>query len=118
MINLAFVRSHLECASEIWSPNSVTLIKILEGVQRRATSLLLPDLTYNQRPQKLKLLPLVYQREVKNVMTFFKLKSGNFNLPGSKYFEFCSDERLRSYTRNKLKINSDKQNSCYHLEWN
>ena len=104
---LAFVRSQLEYASEMWSPKSVTLIKLLGGggggIQRRATSLLLPDLTYNQRLQKLKLLPLVHRRELK-----LKLKSGDLNLPSSKYFEFCSDERLRSYTSNKLKINSVK----------
>ena len=32
---VALVRSHLEYASEIWSPKSVTLIKLIEGVQRR-----------------------------------------------------------------------------------
>ena len=45
-------------------------------------------------------------KEIKDLMTFLKLKSGAFNLPASKYFEFCSDERLRSCTSNKLKINS------------
>ena len=30
---VALVRSHLEYASEIWSPKSVTLIKFIEGVQ-------------------------------------------------------------------------------------
>ena len=34
---MALVRSLLEYASEIWSPKSVTLIKLVEGVQRRAT---------------------------------------------------------------------------------
>ena len=43
---VALVRSHLEYASEIWSPKSVNLIKFIEGVQRRATRLLLPNLTY------------------------------------------------------------------------
>ena len=32
---VALLRSHLEYASEIWSPKSVTLIKLIEGVQRR-----------------------------------------------------------------------------------
>ena len=36
---LAFVRSQLEYASEIWSPKSTTLIKLREeGIQGRATS--------------------------------------------------------------------------------
>ena len=62
---VTLVRSHLEYASEIWSPKSVTLIK-LEGVQRHATRLLVPNLTFNERLQQLNLLPLVYQREVKD----------------------------------------------------
>ena len=102
---VALVRSHLEYASEIWSPKSVTLIKLIEGVQRRATRLLLPNLTYNDRLQQLNLLPLVYRREVKDITTFFKLKCGLYNYPVESYFESCSDKRLRSYTSNKLKIN-------------
>ena len=65
---VALVRWHLEYASEIWSPKSVTLIKFIEGVQGRATRLLLPNLTYNERLQKLNLLPLVYRREVDNIL--------------------------------------------------
>ena len=97
---VALVRSHLEYASEIWSPKSVTLIKLIEGVQRRATRLLLPNLTYNERLQQLNLLPLVYQREVKDI-TFFKLKCGYYNYSVERYFEFCSDKRLRSYSSNQ-----------------
>ena len=103
---LALVRSHLEYASEIWSPKSVTLIKLIEGVQRHATRLLLPNLTYSERLQQLKLLPLVYRREVKDITTFYKLKCGHYNYSVDRYFEFCSDKRLRSYSGNKLKINS------------
>jgi hypothetical protein len=33
---IALVRSHLEYASEVWNPKSVTMIKLLERVQRRA----------------------------------------------------------------------------------
>ena len=73
---MALVLSQLEYASEIWSPKSVRLIKLIEGVQRRATRLLLPNLTYNERLQQLNLLPLVYRREVNDITTFYKLKCG------------------------------------------
>ena len=46
---MTLVRSHLEYASEIWRPKSVTMIKRIEGVQRRATRLMLPDFSYNER---------------------------------------------------------------------
>ena len=77
-LHVALVRSHLEYASEIWAPKSVTLIKLIEGVQRRATRLL-PNLTYNDRLQQLSLLLLVYRREVKDIKTFYKLKCGLYN---------------------------------------
>ena len=35
---VVLVRSHLDYASEIWSPKSVTLIKLIERDQRRATA--------------------------------------------------------------------------------
>ena len=103
---VALVRLHLEYASEIWSPKSVTLIKLIEGVQRRATRLLLPNLTYNERLQQLNLLPLVYQREVKDITTFYKLKCGYYNYSVERYFEFFTHKRLRLYSSNKLKINN------------
>ena len=81
------------------------LIKLIEGVQRHATRLLLPNLTYNERLQQLNLLPFVYQREVKDITTFYKLKCGYYNDSVERYFDFCSDKRLRSYSSNKLKIN-------------
>ena len=105
---VTLVRSHLDYASEIWSPKSVTMIKRIEGVQRRATKLMLPNLNYNERLKRLDLLPLVYRREVKDLSTFYKLKSGNFNCSFNSYFQFCSDERLRSHASNKLKINRVK----------
>ena len=65
---VALVCSHLEYASEICSPKSVTLIKLIEGVQRCAMWALLPNLTYNECLQQLNLLPLVYKREVKDTI--------------------------------------------------
>ena len=90
---------------QFWSPKSVTMIKRIEGVQRRVTRQMLPNLTYNERLKRLDPLPLVYRGEVKDLSTFYILKSGNFNCSFNSYFEFCSDERLRSHASNKLKIN-------------
>ena len=33
------------------------------------------------------------------------MKCGYYNYSVGRYFEFCSDKRLRSYSSNKLKIN-------------
>jgi len=102
---VTLVRSHLEYVSEIWSPKSVTMITRIEGVRRRATRLMLPEFSYNERLKRLSLLPLVYCREVRHLSTFYNLRSESFNSSFNSYFQFCSDERLRSHASDKLKIN-------------
>ena len=100
----ALVRSHLEYASEIWNPKSPSLVKLIEGVQRRATKFLLPELDYPMRLELLKLLPLVYRREVKDLTTFYKMKRGLYNCDFESYISFCTDKRLRSFSEGKLKL--------------
>ena len=102
---VTLIRSHLEYASEICSPKSVAMIKRIEGVQRRATRLMLPDFSYNERLKRLNVLPLVYLREVGDLSTFYKLKCGHISSSFNSCFQFCSDERLRSYASNKRKVN-------------
>lgn len=69
---LSFVHSHLGYASEVWAPQStVHHLRILEGVQRRATRFIL-NCCYkvSERPdhksclKMLKLLPLYYWNEL------------------------------------------------------
>ena len=81
---IALVRSNLEYASEVWSPTSTTLIKLFEG----ATRLLLSDLPYCERLQRLNLLPLVYRREIKDLTTFHKMKIGKYDCNFRSYIEF------------------------------
>ena len=47
----------------------------------------------------------MYQREVKDIITFYELKCGYNNYSVERYFDFCSDKRLRSNSSDKLKIN-------------
>ena len=62
----------------------------------------------NEHLKRLNLLPVIYCREVKDLSTFYKLMCRQLHVNSSFifYFQFCSDERLRSHTGNKLKINS------------
>ena len=100
----AFVCFCLDYASEIWSPRSIFMIKLVEGVQRRETRVLLPELSYNERLERLGLLPLVYQREVRDLVIFYKLKCGHYNCSFDSYFQFCSDKGLGSFSSNKLTV--------------
>ena len=61
------VRSRFACSSQVWSPQSVSLILEVEKVQRRATRFILSvyrsETSYQDRLLKTGLLPLSYWHE-------------------------------------------------------
>ena len=69
------VRSHLECASCIWSPYKINHIEAVERVQRRATKQRpgMKDHPYPERLKILKLPTLVYRRARGDMIETFKL---------------------------------------------
>ena len=79
---LSLVKSQLCYATEIWSPSQYTNKIKLERVQRRATRFILQtrDLSYKDRLKMLNLLPLSYDREMKDLTYFFKLLNGFYDL--------------------------------------
>jgi len=58
---------------------------------------MLPNFSYNERLKRLDLQPLVYRREVKDLSTFYKLKSGNFNCSFNSYFEYSAFKYFTFY---------------------
>ena len=74
---LSIVRCHLGYATQVWSPQSIGLLKRVENVQRRATKLVLKlpfrcDVTYNTRLQLTNLLPISYWHEFLDIVFFYK----------------------------------------------
>ena len=74
---LSIVRCHLGYATQVWSPQSIGLLKRVENVQRRATKLILKlpfrfDVTYNTRLQLTNLLPISYWHEFLDIVFFYK----------------------------------------------
>ena len=71
---LSLVKSQLCYATQVWSPAQDMLKAKLERVQRRATKWIFgykgKEMSYHQRLQLLHLLPLCYDREIKD-LTFF-----------------------------------------------
>ncbi len=68
VLYLTLVRSQLCYGSQVWAPQSVTMIKCTERVQRRATKYILDlpfrtDTSYKQRLLLLNLLPLCFWHE-------------------------------------------------------
>ena len=55
---------------------------------------------------------IIYRIEVKDLSTFYKMKNRHFNSSWNSCFQFCSDERLRSHTSNKLKITRVRTELC------
>ena len=80
---LTLVRSHLDYATQVWTPQSIDLIRKLERVQKRATKHILDlpficDQTYGDRLMNLNFLPISYWHEFLG-MTFFCTQSCNWN---------------------------------------
>ena len=75
--HLSIVRCHLGYATQVWSPQSIGLLKRVENVQRRATKLILKlpfrcDVTYKTRLQLTNLLPISYWHEFLDIVFFYK----------------------------------------------
>ena len=85
---LTLVRSHLAYATQIWTPQSIDLIRKLERVQRRAAKYILDlpficDQTYGERLMNLNLLPISYWHEFLDMIFFFKVVTGTFRVSPS-----------------------------------
>ena len=73
---LSLVKSQLCYATQVWSPAQVTLKAQVERVQRRATRWILQtrvgEVSYKDILINLELLPLSYDRELKDLLFFYK----------------------------------------------
>ena len=71
----ALARSHFDYAMIIWNPHLVKHIESIEGVQRRATKMILEikHLPYSERLQILKLPTMAYRRARGDMIEVFKI---------------------------------------------
>ena len=88
---LSLVRSYLGYASEVWTPLHIGGLRIIEGVQRRATKYILgyPDalIPYKERLIKLNLLPVSYWHEIRDLVFFFKVINGIYNIDITEFVQ-------------------------------
>ncbi len=96
---LTLVRSQLTYATEVWSPHTTKLMSKVESVQRRATAWILKskrgEIPYKQRLTTLSLLPLCYEREITDLVFFFKALYGNIDLDVRTFVSFVNNGRTR-----------------------
>jgi hypothetical protein len=88
---LSLVKCHLNYATEVRSPAHILLKRKVENVQRRATRWILQQRMgqqeYKDRLVTLDLLPLCYDRELKDLIFFYKALCGYIDIDISKSFE-------------------------------
>ena len=81
MLYLTLVRSQLCYGCQVWAPQSVTMNKCTERVQRRAKEFpFRTDTSYKQKLLLLNVLPLCYWHEVLDMVLYFKLIHGIMNI--------------------------------------
>ena len=102
---LSLVKSQLSYATVVWSPACVELRTILERVQRRATRWILRtrtgEMSYKQRLLTLALLPLTYDRELKDLVFLYNCIFGYTDLNIGRYVTCIRHGRSPSCLRTK-----------------
>ena len=104
---LALVKSHLSYATQVWSPDKIALKTQIERVQRRATRWILKQrvgvMSYRDKLLTLKLLPLTFDRELKDLVFFYKCLNGFTDLNVSHFVSFVSHGRTKLSNSYNLK---------------
>ena len=105
---LSLVKSQMCYATEIWSPSHSTFKINLERIQRRATRWILQvkmgEVSYKDRLLALNLLPLCYDREIKDLTFFFKAMYGYYDLNVFDYVSVVSHSRTRNCVNPSLML--------------
>ena len=103
---LALVKSQLSYTTQVWSPDKIALKTQIEMVQR-ATRWILKQrvgvMSYRDRLLTLKLLPLTFDRELKDLVFFYKCLNGLTDLNVSDFVSFVSQGRTRLSNSYNLK---------------
>ena len=113
---LSFVRSQLTYCSQLWRPHLTKDILLIERVQRRATKYILGDFNsdYKTRLLKLRLLPLMMEFEISDVLFFvrsYQYPTNSFDI--TDYVEFLSSN-TRASRIFKLRHLRSSNSSKYH----
>jgi hypothetical protein len=105
----SLVRPHLEYCIQVWRPHLQKDIKLLEGVQRRATKLIenFHSLSYEQRLARLNLTTLETRRIRGDLIQLFKMMKGFDDIDYNEFF-IVSINQLRGHS---MKLFKDRFNT-------
>ena len=87
-IYTTLIRPLIEYCVQVWSPYKIGYIRLLEGVQRRATKLVpnLKNLPYDERLRKLGLTRLTERRKRGDMIETYKILTGKEKVDRKKFF--------------------------------
>ena len=117
---ISLVRSKLTYCSQLWRPQYIQDIVLLENIQRRATKYILNDYSspYHTRLKRLSLLPLMYTYELNDILFFIKsLKRSDDSFKITDYIGFTSGN-TRSSINCKLAHKRSRLNTNRHFYFN
>ena len=91
----SLVRPHLEYCCQIWNPYYKKDIKLIEGVQRRATKLVtgMKELSYNDRLKQLGLQQLEGRRMRSDLIETFKIVNRKYDINPELFFQLDEGDR-------------------------
>jgi len=113
-------RPHLEYCSQVWSPHYDEDIKLIEGVQRRATKLVtgMQDLQYDERVKQLGLMRLERRRVRSDLIETFKIMNGVYDINVDLFFQLDEGGRRNCLRRFRLNISKYSFGNRVIGNWN
>ena len=124
-IYTALVRPLLEYCVQVWSPYKLGYIKLIEGVQRRATKMVpqLKNMSYEERLEKLGLTSLEERRKRGDMIETYKILTGKENVDKNKYFKPArfigrSHSKKLAKSHTKLEIRKNYFTQRVINDWN
>jgi hypothetical protein len=116
----SLVKSVISYCTPVWSPHKKGDIIQLEHIQRQATRYFVKyaNMSYIDRLRSLRMLPLTYDREIIDLLTFYNLYHGRYNIGVDMLFHVTELRRGRILNRlagelSRIKCKTDLGRSLY-----
>ena len=106
----SMVRPHLEYGNAIWGPTYMGDLKLVEGVQRRATKMIphLYNVPYEDRLKELNLPSMEYRRKRGDMIQCFKIMNGLVRMDVNDLFTPIPSTNTRGHHQRILRQRSNK----------
>ena len=113
----SFVRPHLECCAQAWSPFPVKDVKCLEQVQRRSTKLVegLDHVGYVERMKLIRLQSLENRRLRGDLIETFRIITGIEKVNASDFFKFSEGKYNLRRHKHKLSVERSRLDIRRHF---